>query len=454
MRFGALGLDVFWNSINLATDYDVELDDSNGNAVDPQPAITRFGSNDFTHAQIANESLLDQTTYKIRVRASAGASRSAWSAQAEILVDKSKPESTLLQALLIRLHAAGTNFDLGPDVVQSGNITGQFASLLGMADGKLSVREAQITSTFTSVTLSATLDLFHVTGATGTFVFTDQKAIIQLNMSYPLGTCTIAQLKTAALLPEDTFGETAWADTLAALDGTVLELDTALRRLTVTSATDSPTWSVLGLPNVSLGSVRPELQVIAPLPDTEKQFIPRVLTELDLGLSEKLPVYLQLPAGATPWQSGLRQAYYVGNLTDIYKLFGGQPLSLPQGIINLGQLTLDAFTVTHAPNSSIWSWELAATLGVVPGVNGSQAPGWTIITNVLELKNMGFAVHVDVISAANNFLTSSWGAISASFILGNLTPLDIALFIPGLDGVWTLLATTNQALQLSQTAQP
>ena len=455
LSYGSAGLDIYWQSVPQALDYQIELDDANGNAINPQPEITRFGQKDFTHARIAGDALTDKTTYQLKVRAVAGGSRSDWSQPATILIDKSKPFSKLLQALLLRLQAAGTAFDLGPEIVQSNNVTRLFGSLLGAAGDKLSLQAASVSSDPNSVTLSATLNLFHVTGATATFVFTDPNASIQLSLNYPLGNCTVAQLQTAGLLPSNAFDSTNWAQGLAALTNTVLQLDTTQRQVTITSADDSPAWSILGIANVSLGTVRPQLQVIAPMPvdGTENKYIPRLLTQIDLGATQKLPVYLQLPTGYTPWQVGLSSPYYVGNLTDLYALFGGQTLDLPSGFVSLGQLTLNAFTVTHVPNSNAWAWDLVATLGANPNQAGSNPPTWTIITDALVLKNLGFGLHTDVVYAASQYLSSSRGVISASFILGTLTPLDIVLQVPGFDGVWSFFASTNQSLDLSQTQQ-
>jgi hypothetical protein len=145
------------------------------------------------------------------------------------------------------------------------------------------------------VTLSATLDLFHVNGAIGVFVFSDQKSIVELNFSYPLGSCTILQLKTAGLLPADAFGDTAWADSLAVLEQVVLHLDTAADKVTLTTD-DGAAWSILGLPSVALGAVKPQLEVYAPLNTRLKRYVPRVMTEIDLGSAGKIPVYVQLPA--------------------------------------------------------------------------------------------------------------------------------------------------------------
>ncbi len=216
LHFGSEGLDIRWNQIERATIYDLEIDDADGNPIIPPPPSTFIAGEEQAHARIGIADLLDKTTYKIRVRAISGGSRSLWSDPATIFIDKTRPASELLQGLLARLTQAGSGFDLGPDIVQSCNITGQFASLLSAQGGKLALRDAVISTSLDSVTLQARIDLFHVVGGAGTFIFTEEGSMIELKLSFPLGTCTIAQLRAANLLPGDVFAEMGWADGLAA----------------------------------------------------------------------------------------------------------------------------------------------------------------------------------------------------------------------------------------------
>jgi len=453
LHFGESGLDIRWTGVADALEFEVELDDQAGNRVFPQPQPTFSSSLRFFHALISGDDLEDLTTYQVKVRAEANNSRSFWSAATTVVIDKSMPGSERLRALLGRLKAAGTRFALGPSVIQSGNITGQFASLLNARGGSLDVRAATVTSTVASVTLRATLDLFHVTGAVGTFVFTEQRSILQLELRYPLGRSTVSQLKTAGLLPADAYGDTHWVDSLAAFEGLELVLTTATWKVMLRSSADTPAWSILGLPAVTPGTIRPQLEVYAPLNERSKRYVPRVTTTLKPGSAGAIPVYLQLPVGDTPWEVGLAAPWYVGNVTSILTLFGGQSLSLPDGLVSLGRLTLKSFLVTHAPNSRTWSWELMVALGRVPGDNTSTEPKWTIIQNVLELEGLSAAVHMDVISTSDGYVASTRGAVAASFTLGALGPLDAVLQIPGFDGTWSLSIATRRSMDLAQAKQ-
>jgi len=453
LLFNSNGLNILWERVDGATGYDLEVADENGHPFLPQPPATLFIDEQPVRALLNIDDLLDRTVYRLRVRAIACGSRSTWSSAADIFVDKTRPISTLLCELLERLKNAGSAFDLGPDMIRSENITLQFASLLRATGGKLSVRDAAVSSSLDSVTLQAKVDLFHVADKFGIFVFTEHRGSLELDMSYPLGTCTISQLKESDLLPGDSFSESNWAVHLAALNGLILKLSTARRRVTVISEEVGPTWSVLGIPGVSLLPVKPELQILAPLPNLEKEFIPRVLTEIDLGSSRNLSIFLQFPAGSNPWKAGLLAPIYIGSLTEIYKLFGGQGPGLPDGLANLGQVTLDALTVAHPPGGDAWLWDLAVTLGSVPGDDRSEAPRWSIISDVLALDRLGFALKLNVVSAADGFIISASGVVWGRFILAGLDPLNVMLSVPGTDGVWTLFATTSQSFDLSQAAQ-
>lgn len=451
--FGVFGLDIRWNSIQNALAYDFDLTDEAGHPVTPPP-ITGFDPPDLCHVRIAFSNLPAQAAWQVRVRATANHSLGPWSAASTIAIDKSRPLSPLLLNLLERLRAAGQNFELGPQIICSGKVTSQFQSLLGVASGILSVQNASLDSTLDSVTLRATLatpGLFHAPDATGEFIFTDKQAIIELKLRYPLDRCSIAQLKTAGLLPADAFG-TNWAAGLAELDNLTLELDTAAYRVKVASPDTAagPAWSILGLQSVTTDDIQPQLEIYAPRNARAKRYVPRVAARLNLGSATPLSVYLQLPAGYTPWEVGLTDPWYAGNLTSIYSLFGGQTLSLPDGLVNLGQVTLTSFRVTHAPNSNTWSWDVGARLGP----NDPTAPCWEIIEGVLELGNLSAALHVEVISTSQDFVASTSGAIAARFTLGTLAPMDAVLRVPGFDGTWSLsIATSRSAFALSQTAQ-
>jgi hypothetical protein len=211
---------------------------------------------------------------------------------------------------------------------------------------------------------------------------------------------------------------------LATIDNAVLQFNSATNSVVLTSSDAGPTWSVLGLANISLGSLKPHLLVTRVTSTSDKYYVPRLVTKLHLDSTHELDAYLQLPTGYLPWQLGLAKPFYLGSLAEIYALFGGNRLSVPTEFESLGQITLEQLTLQHPPDSSVWKWYLAATLTPVPDVNNSTVPSWKIIPTVLELEQLGFGLKVNVYQSANTYYTETAGIISGRFKLGTLDPID------------------------------
>lgn len=449
------GLNVDWSAVDKAIEYDVEVQNTTDSSTQP---FTFTSTDNSYHVRVPFDDLSSRATYQARVRAVAHNSRSAWSDYATILIDKSLPINPLLQALYNRLQTAGTSFNLNADIVRASNITTPFVTLLNQSEPSLAISGAQLSSTISSVTLIGNLSLFNKSNVQGTFVFTVPSAMIELDLNIALGSMSVAQLKAAELAPADIYsvGEaTSWVDSLATIENTVLQFQTATNSVVVTSSDDGPTWSVLGLANVNLGSLKPQLLVTRVTSTSSKYFVPRLVTKLQVSNTHELDAYLQLPTGYLPWQLGLSKPFYIGSIADIYALFGGDRVSVPTQFETLGQVTLNQLALQHAPGSSIWKWYLAATLTPVPGVNNSTIPSWKIIPSVLELEQLGFGLKVNVYQSANDYFTETAGVISGRFKLGTLDPIDAQLQVPDDNGSWTLTAATaaNQPFSLSETAQ-
>jgi len=266
-------------------------------------------------------------------------------------------------------------------------------------------------------------------------------------------------LQTTALAPPDIFtsdGSVNWAGGLANIENALLQVDSQTGEALVTSTGDGPAWSVLGLSNATLGKVQPELRTTVLVADEPAYYVARLTTQLDLSSTHQLNVYLQLPTGYNPWELGISEPFYIGGFADIYALFGGKRLAVPTQFESLGQLTLNQLMMRHPPQSKRWSWYVAATLTAPPAADGADAgtaPTWTIISKVLELKQLSMTLDADVYDTSDGFLTASAGTIGARFRLGSLTALDVLLQVPDQDGTWTLSASTSQTFQLSDTAQ-
>ncbi len=455
LKFTLAGLNVDWTKVDKATQYNVVVQNSTDTTVAPYTYTSKDNS---YHALVPFNELSERATYQARVRAVADNSRSVWSDDATILIDKSLPVDPVLRALYDRLHTAGTNFDLNAAMVKAGNITTPFVTLLNQTGQTIALRDAQLSATISSVTVVGHLDIYNKTGVQGTFVFTVPSAMLQLDLEIALGSMSIAQLKSAELAPADIYSvgaATSWVDSLATIDNAVLQFNSATNSLVLTSSDAGPTWSVLGLANISLGSLKPQLLVTRVTSTSDKYYVPRLVTKLHLDSTHELDAYLQLPTGYLPWQLGLAKPFYLGSLADIYALFGGNRLSVPTEFESLGQITLEQLTLQHPPGSGIWKWYLAATLTPVPDVNNSTVPSWKIIPTVLELEQLGFGLKVNVYQSANDYFTETAGIISGRFKLGTLDPIDAQLQVPDANGAWTLTAATSvsQPFSLAETAQ-
>ena len=456
LSFSTAGIDITWTAVNGADRYIFDVQDE---SEETNLVPTLLGAEHPNQARIAFDDLAVQATYRIRLRAATNHARGPWSDFTSITIDKTLPINPDLLALYQRLKKAGSNLQLGPDLVQASNITNLFSSLLGHLDQTLPVENAQLSANPDSVALQGDVALFNETKLSSTFTFTVPTAMVQVQLNITLGSISITDLQTAALAPPDIFttdGSVNWVGSLANIENATLHIDSQTGEALVSSTGDGPAWSVLGLSNATLGKVKPELRTNILISDEPKHYVARLTTQLDLNSNHQLNVYLQLPTGYNPWELGLSEPFYVGGFADIYALFGGNRLAVPTQFESLGQLTLEQLMMRHPPQGKRWSWYVAATLTAPPDANGAKpgkAPTWTIIPKVLELEQLSMTIDADVYDTPDGFLTASAGTIGARFHLGSLTALDVLVQVPDQNGSWTLSAHTSQVFQLSDTAQ-
>lgn len=446
--FGAI--QAHWLPVIGATDYGVVVSDDVGRPLDPQPETNAFL--DAPAGVVIDASTLeDFVRYQVSVRAKAGRLLGPAAPAVAITIDRSQPASPLLQALLTRLKAAQENLSLAPEIIDAADITTLLGLLLGCPENTLPVADAVITHSPDDVTVTGTVFLF---GKSGTLraSFTQEHGLLQLTLRFPLGAMTVSELKRLGLVPTDVFG----ADSVAGLAGfpaLEVELDSAARQLRVTGPEVESAWSVFGIPGVSLTPVTPEFSIQAYRPIDFPRYVPRVKTTLIVG-SVSLPMYLELPTGLHPWEAGLDtgDGLVLGNLTDIALLFGASALNLPEGLVALGQITLDTLTVSGNPNvQDVWSCALAFTFGSGRD-DDPQAPTWEVIPNVLELSGLSVALSVRLVpDGAGGRKALPFGNIVGRFQLGGI-PMNLHIPVPG-DGDWWVLRGrskhANQALQFS-----
>lgn len=440
---------VQWNAVPGATSYSLVVSDQAGQPVLPQPPLRAIPENT-AGLVIDTTELADKTSYQFVVRAVANRLLGPLSATTEFTVDRSRPNSLVLQDVLSRLTRAQTSVLLSPDTLQASDITDLFQLLLRCPQQNLAVTDGVVSYTPDSVSVAGRARLFDRDGALHA-TFTDDKNFLRLRLSFELGTMGVNELKAFGLSPRDLFGN-EWVAELSGFSSLELTLDSSTRRVRVSGPPAQEPWPVFGIPGVSIAPVTPDFSVQAYRLIDLPTYSSRVKTILTLG-SLPLPVYLQLPSGVQPWEAGIEagSGIALANLTDITTLFGGSPATLPDGLTSIGQLTLHTLVITSPPQRERrWDGILAFSFGNAG--DDDSAPTWKVIPDVLELSGLSVALRVRVVSdKAGTLQPSAFGEVVGRFVLGSI-PMSLRIPVPGDGDYWVLRGRsqhTGQALRLS-----
>ncbi|MCR8548675.1 hypothetical protein M4578_12620 [Salipiger sp. P9] len=447
---GAEGLRIAWHPVAGADSYEVQIADAADQPLDPQPAVGETVPPDPTTAAVALEALDDLTTYGVRVRAVAGRSFGGWSGWSQIRIDKSRPVSAQLRALLDRLRteaASGDPLTLGPDVIGAGHISHHIDTTLG---GPLVLQGPEIGSDATHVRVAGQATLAGAAAARAELAFTETDGAVQMVLTCPLGNRSLAELQTAELFPADMFDASGWAASVARIDNAQLDVDTARGSTRVTSP-DALTLSLaaIGMDSVSvpLGPARPQFDVAPPYLGRPKRYFPRFAATLDLGAATPLEVLLSCPQGTEPWRLTLAEPWRVGDIAGLAVVLGGEAPVLPDGVGGVAELTVTRMALSHVPGSGATRMALAATL-TPPG--GAGAAAWGLGASGLSMDLASLSI--EAVATAGG-LTGLRGVIGGRLVMGTLAPLEVRALLPAADGRYALTARTLQPMQSADGAE-
>ncbi len=439
------GILATWGTVAQATAYGVWVKDAAGQPLSPQPPFTCPYNGGATQGWIDGAGLTDGAGYGVQVQASAANSYSDWGPSASVVLDRNQPDGPLLRALLARLKAAGAAFDLGPAIIQADAITQLFDSLLKTRDGSIAVTGAQVDSTWQQVVLTAQAGLLGVDGLTLTFVFTEVSGAegigaLQLDLTTPFGTQTVAQLYSAGLLPGSVVAPSGWGPQVMPLTGLVLALDSATAALSLTGPASGGGWNLLDLPGVTLAAPQPDIRVATIPGTTGLAYKPRLTTTLTIG-SVAIPLYLDMPAGLNGWRFGLNIAapgVSIGDLSSLDPLTSGGT-SLPSDVIAMDQVWLTRLDIAVKPAATApaaWWFGMGITIGEQ---GGTGRPVWTIIDGVLAVQSLYADLNWTLyLPDGQTAPTGTAGGTLGGTILVAGHPVDAVIAVPvGPDG-WYL----------------
>ncbi|HEY0835243.1 MAG TPA: LamG-like jellyroll fold domain-containing protein [Azospirillum sp.] len=438
------GIVAAWTAVEGAEGYALRVLDADGAPLPAQPPIAGGYGGNATAAWVDGAGLPDGALYGVQVRATAGRSSGAWSPAATVQLDRSHPDSALLHALLDRLRAAGPAFTLDDSIVQAADVTDLFAPLLGLPSG-IPLTGAATAWDYSSVTLTGRVAFFGVPDVSASFVFTAPEESLHLTLTGSLGPMTVLDLYGAGILPGTLYPPAAWAADLAGfadVDMTLVSIGRAIRFGGQPAA--SP-WSVLSIAGATLAAPVPAIVVVSPPAPEMTVWVPRFATTLTMN-GVTVPVYLEVPAGASGWRIGLDapDGFNLGSLSTVAPLLAGDDdnSNLPDSLIDLGQFWLDELSIGFTP-ADTQLWRVSAGLSIGRPDSGAD-PVWTIVDGVLSLD----AIRTDLLwtlmvppdaalpsaSARGEF----HGRIS---VLGQ--PVDAIVPVPpGAEG-WTLRSAAN-----------
>lgn len=427
--------------------YRTLLLDSANQPVNPQPPITPEGS---TGVAIAGESLIDKAQYSLSVQAVQEGSLGPVTTSQPYTIDKSRPDSPLLRALLTRLQEAdqgGTNsFDLSPDVVQAPNVTSLFGSLLGQANDTLPVSQTSINYSPTTVGLAVdSVDLPFASGRIATFTFTDVADQIELTMSVAdLGSFSVTDLISKRIIPASVFDPATWAAGLASFSSLGLTLDSQAGALSFTNPQETYAWSIdVGLAGVTLGQITPAMQILAPTATTPKQYLPQVSATLTLNGSTTIPVLVQMPAGLDGWMITLGDPSraWLGDLSNLNALMGGANSGLPADVISIGNFRLTQLRFAFTPSPDTWSMRALLAIGAEGSTQGAT---WDPLGDgLITIQEITAGIDLTLYNVDSTIHATPSGFINGTFVIKDALTVSVGVVGPDPHGLWSLVGSAS-----------
>lgn len=349
------------------------------------------------------------------------------------------PTNPTLQALFLRLEAAGINFSLGPSIIDDAAITGKFSSLLLAQNGAVPVANAAVASEADSVTLTCDALLFGRAASGATFTFTIDEGVLRLILTATLGNLTVADIYNAKILPASSYEIAQWGANLAPLiDVTVTFDSNGAGRVDFGSDDAGVSWNVLDIAGVSLSAPQAAISLLGEGPSLPASIQPRVETGISISAQTTIPVYLDLPIGLQGWSIGLdagENGLQLGSLDVINPLTGGAHSGLPSGVIALDQFWLTGLSIDFPPvDQNVWRFNMGLRIGEPTG----ERPAWPAIPGVIEVKTITADIRLLMFTPEGGSLTTvPTGSFSGTIKIAN-NPVDIAIDVPvGPDG-WRL----------------
>lgn len=415
--------------------YEGRLLDSEGRPVAVQPSLQMEGITGF---KIDGASLTDHDTYAVGVRANWSGSRGPWVKSAAYTIDKSIPDSAVLRALLQELRDAiakgNRSFALSPGILKAPAISNLFGSLLRAANNTIQLNGASVSSTPSSVTLTATAAYFSFDPlAISNFVFTASNEQLHLELSASsLGSHTVPQLIDDGIIPPSPYSPSDWATSLDIFPKLSMLLDSAEGKIRFGGDQTAASWSIpIGLARVSIGEVSPYFEIVAPTESQPIGYRPMVRTTLAIG-DAGIPILLTLPCGSHGWdiQLAVDNGFAVGNLARLNPLMGGANSELPAGVVAIGGFKLTYLGMDFAPkNPNVW--HISTVFSVGPEENSE----WRAVNGVIKLKRLGAALDLTLYQAGSLNVAAS-GSVTGLLEIADTIQVDAGIYLPpGPDGL-------------------
>ena len=168
-----------------------------------------------------------------------------------------------------------------------------------------------------------------------------------------------------------------------------------------------------------------------------------------------LPLAIQLPSPSSRWQLGLipGQSIPLSSIPDFLGSITGADLlsTLPNRIIAIQGFYINVFSVAFDLNSKqFWSLDLGISSKDTLGT-GSSPTLWSIIPELLEIKDVSFRLQVNrVIQQDGTLRTDVTGTIAGTFEIASSFNVLAQISLPIGSALWTLQTSPNLKLSLSQ----